>query len=585
MGSSIISLSAIVSAMTLEQRLCAHRRHVMFALLALSIAVRAVYYAELGRGPCLWTHRWTESDNAFFDRWAKDIAGGDWLTDQALHPMVSWNYAIAKMHFARHPEEATGGDESTLATALWNRWYGAKTFHQEPLYAYSIALTYRLFGDDVRWVFLWQMALGVLTNLMLWDLARRYFGETAGALTAVLILFFAPLYYLELTLVRTTLLTFLAVTMWYLAERALDKKSTTAWLYTGIVFGIGMLGQSTLAVFVPGCLAILAWRYRSQLPIALRYSLAILAGTLIGISPAVIRNLSVGAPTFSLASNGAITFIGSFDASATPEMGGGGFNFRRIEQVMDESGARSWPAIQISVASHGSMWKFAWLLGRKFAKYWQWYEEPDNQNFYYFRLYSHILRWSLTLWLLAPLMLVGLVLALPRFERRALLYALAVTGMAMGVIAQPVARYRAGYLAATVPFAAFALVQAATWWRQQQYRRFGVLAAGVAVAFLWTSRPLPAGRPEIRTADYLAPYYFYWIPEHTVAVQGGRWREAAALLQDSLHYQPEDAAQRRELAQAYSQVHAQLAQDLLQCGDTAGAAIETQRAKELEAAR
>src|SRR5215471_5441249 len=225
MGSSIIALSAIVSAMTLEERLRAHRRKVMFALLALSIAVRAVYYAELSRGPCLWTHRWTESDNAFFDRWAKDIAGGDWLTDQALHPMVSWNYAIAKMHFTRHPEEAATGDEAARATALWDRWYGGKTFHQEPLYAYSIALTYQLFGEDVRWVFLWQMALGVLVNLMLWDLARRYFGETAGALTAVMVIFFAPLYYLELTLVRTTLLTFLAVAMLYQSERALEKKS------------------------------------------------------------------------------------------------------------------------------------------------------------------------------------------------------------------------------------------------------------------------------------------------------------------------------------------------------------------------
>jgi hypothetical protein len=300
---------------------------------------------------------------------------------------------------------------------------------------------------------------------------------------------------------------------------------------------------------------------------------------LIGISPAVARNVAVGVPPFSPAANGAITFIGSFDASATPDIGGGGFNFRRVEQVMDESGARSLPAIKLAVASHGSLWKFAGLLGRKFAKYWQWYEEPDNQNFYYFRLYSHMLGWSLTAWLLAPLMLAGLVLASPRFERRALLYALAATGMAMGVIAAPVARYRAGYLAAAIPFAAFTLVKAGTWWRSRQYRRVAVLAAGVAVAFLWTSRPLRAGRPEIRTADYLAPFYFYWIPEHTDAVQKGRWRQAAALLEDALRHQPEDAGQRRELSPVFSQIHAQLAQDLLQAGDPAGSAIETQRAK------
>ena len=119
-----------------------------------------------------------------------------------------------------------------------------------------------------------------------------------------------------------------------------------------------------------------------------------------------------------------MAFIGAFDASATPEMGGGGFNFRRAEQVMEENDARSLAVLKASIASHGSLWKFAGLLARKFAKYWQWYEEPDNQNLYYFRLYSRVLRWSLTAWLLAPLMLVGLVLALKRFERCAMLYAL-----------------------------------------------------------------------------------------------------------------------------------------------------------------
>src|SRR5215831_14097581 len=126
--------------MPLEEWLRAHRGRVMLALAALCIVVRGAYFAELSSGPCLWTHRWTESDNAFFDRWAKEIAAGDWLTNQELHPMVSWSYAMAKMYFERHPERAAQflpagpapGDEGALATALWNYRFGGKTFHQEP---------------------------------------------------------------------------------------------------------------------------------------------------------------------------------------------------------------------------------------------------------------------------------------------------------------------------------------------------------------------------------------------------------------------------------------------------------------------
>src|SRR5207247_4752159 len=120
----------------------------------------------------------------------------------------------------------------------------------------------------------------------------------------------------------------------------------------------------------------------------------------------------------------------------------------------------------------------------------------DNQNLYYFRLYSRVLRWSLTAWLLAPLMLVGLVLALKRFERCAMLYALAASGMAMSLVASPVGRYRAGYLGAMIPFAAFTLVTAADWMRAREFRKVAAVAAAVVLAWLWTSRPLPGGRRE-----------------------------------------------------------------------------------------
>ena len=569
--------------MPIEDWLRAHRRQVMWTLLALSLAVRAVYYVELSPGPCLWAHRWSESDNAFFDRWAREIAGGDWLTNQELHPMASWNYAIAKMYFAKHPDQAARfGDETAAATWLWNRWFNGKTFHQEPLYAYSIAVTYFVFGPDVRWVFAWQMALGVLTTLMLWDLSRRYFGDTAAALAGLMIVFFAPAYYLELTLVRTTLLTFLVVAMLLCAERAMERKSAAAWTGTGVVCGLGMLGQTTLAAFGAGCLVVIAWRYRRSVAIGARFAAAMIAGILIGLSPAVARNAAVGVPPFALAGSGQMTVIGSFDASATPEMGGGGFNFGRVERVMEESNAKLLPALRMAVASHASVGDFAGLLWRKFAKYWQWYEEPDNQNFYYFRLYSRVLRWSLTAYLLAPLMLAGLAMALPKIERCALLYCVAATGMAMGIVGQPVARYRAGYLEAAIPFAAFAVVRSAEGWRVREYGRVAVTAGVVIAAFFWTSRPLPAGRPEIRTTDYLAPYYFYWIPEHTAATQSGQWRRAAGILEESLRFQPEGAARDRELAQAYSQVHAQLAQDLFQAGDPVRAAREAERARELE---
>ena len=40
----------------------------------------------------------------FFDRWARTIAAGDWLTEQPLHPHTFWHRVITEPYLAEHPE-------------------------------------------------------------------------------------------------------------------------------------------------------------------------------------------------------------------------------------------------------------------------------------------------------------------------------------------------------------------------------------------------------------------------------------------------------------------------------------------------
>ncbi|HXM40453.1 MAG TPA: glycosyltransferase family 39 protein, partial [Bryobacteraceae bacterium] len=202
----------------ISQWLAAHRKLVLILLLALSVLIRAGYYFEAADGPLLYGHLWSEADMGFFDHWAKVILHDDPLGRQPLHPFFFWQVAPAEAHFRAHPEqiaqyEAAGvphGDTDALYRALWDRWTHGKEYYQEPLYAYLIAFTYWLSGPSVRAVFAWQMMLGVATNLLVYLIARRYFGELAAALSGLLILFYSPLFIYELTLLRTTLTAFLA---------------------------------------------------------------------------------------------------------------------------------------------------------------------------------------------------------------------------------------------------------------------------------------------------------------------------------------------------------------------------------------
>ena len=301
----------------LERWLRRHRLAVILAIAAASVCFRAAYFLQLSGGPCLWQHRWQQSDMSFFDAWARQIATGDWLTDRALHPAPRWALEIAERHFHDFPEEArelerlaaaTPGERSPAAL-LWDRWYGGKQFHQEPLYPYLLAATYALLAPDVRLVFLWQMVLGVLANVLIYWLARRSFGDTVGALAGAMAVLYAPLMYYELILLREAPLTFAALACVAAVSWALDGDRAARWIAAGAVIGATTLLKSTTLLFLLGVMAMLCW-LRRRSPAQLARALGGLSlGAACLLAPTVARNLAVGCPALALSSVGPVGFI------------------------------------------------------------------------------------------------------------------------------------------------------------------------------------------------------------------------------------------------------------------------------------
>ncbi|HTF57080.1 MAG TPA: glycosyltransferase family 39 protein, partial [Planctomycetota bacterium] len=177
-----------------EAWLAARRHGVVILLAAAAILFRVAYFIELNGGPCSAWHCWDQSDLHFFDQWGRQIAGGDWLSKGTLHPFHEWHGRVAKAYFESHPgeEERSRAMGKDPARALWNRWYGGRLFHQEPLYAYLVGITYGIFGPDPRWVYAWQMALGVLSILLAWVIARRQFGDLAAGVAGALAVLCGP---------------------------------------------------------------------------------------------------------------------------------------------------------------------------------------------------------------------------------------------------------------------------------------------------------------------------------------------------------------------------------------------------------
>lgn len=582
-----------------ERWLAGRQRLVLAALVLASLLVRAGYFLELNQGPGVWQHRWDQSDMYFFDTWARDLAGGDWLTDKPLHPLHQWQRLIAAEYFRLFPEaggalleqHAPSGVPADSGQLLWNRWYGGKAFHQEPLYPYLIAITYKVFGPEVRWVFAWQMLLGVGSNLLIYLIARRHFGMVAAALAGTLAVLCGPLLFYELSLLRESLIAFIWLSLVCLTDLALTRSTWRWWGLTGLACGLGVLLKITFFPYCLGVLAILVLRYRAAPRVLAGRAAALAGGLVLCLLPLAARNLAVGVPPLTLQSVATITFINANAAGFSP--GEGFFVSKHAAAIMANTDGAFIPAAIETLKTHPTPWSYLKLLGSKFAAVWNWYEVPNNQNFYYFRLHSRILRdLPVTFLILAPLSLVGLALAaggrLPCWP----LYLAVAVNLGSLLLADVFSRLRIPLVALLIPFAALAAVRILEWLRAGRAARAAAAMAAVLLLSLWTMRPLPEQRPLIRGVDYCVPYGAHYYPLAEKAMKEGDWPRVAEILAGSLRYEPavvhrmgvdRSAGNEEEtlLAGFFARVHQQYAQALLLAGRQDAALEQAERAAAL----
>jgi hypothetical protein len=577
----------------LEAWLTGHRRSVVTALVCLSIALRAVYFLQLNASPCIDLHRWDQTDMHYFDTWGKAIAGGDWLSASVGVPMHTWHKEVADRYFTNHPgvrprldAEATRAGAGATATALlWAQWTGGHQFYQDPLHAYLVGATYAIFGADPRFVLTWQLALGVLSNLMIFSLARRYFGELVAAVAAALALACGPLMHYEMLLLRDSTITFAGLAVVWLTSRAVGSRRWYWFAFVGVALGLATLLKSTfalLALIVAAGILLEVRDRRRDLAVA---ACATAAGFVLALAPLAVRNVELGVSPVALAGSGALTFATSndVDAPATGEF----FVPRGLGELLARTGPRLVPAVAETLREHTPSSLLA-LLWHKVDNVWRWYEIPNNVNFYYLRRHAPVLDWMpVTFLVLGPLSLVGLVVAARRARATWPLYSLVGCHLAALVTFFVLGRLRVPMLAALIPFASVSLVCLAGARRQA-----AIAAAAVLVLGLWTGRPLRADQPRIETTYWLTPFLARYQFQVNDALQAHDNGAATAAYLEFLRYEPDLSGNERvgdvlasrsdrEVAETFGQIHAVCASMLRLSGRVAEAQRQSEQAATL----
>jgi len=269
----------------------------------------------------------------------------------------------------------------------------AEPFFMGPLYAYFLALVYKIAGHSYDVVRVLQALMGAATALAAARIGALLAGRTAGLLAGLLVAVYPPLVFYSGSILFQTLAALLDTgVVLFLLEHERSRRARDLAI-AGVLLGASAVGQATVLAVVPGVLAWLWILERRDPRRAARRALPLLVGLALPIAPVAARNVLVGAEPVLLTTNGGLNFyIGN-----GPEATGGYVKPKGLDVYEDPSGRgllsrragrpltaretdRAWMEAAAAHVREDPV-RFAALLLRKTVFYWGAAEIPQIENF------------------------------------------------------------------------------------------------------------------------------------------------------------------------------------------------------------
>ena len=217
------------------------------AIFAVALLVRLVHVWQLGNSPF---GDLLLGDSAGYDRWARELAAGDWL--------------------------------------------GSEVFYQAPLYPYLLGAVYAALGSDVSVVRVCQAVLGSASAVLLAAAGGRFFSPRVGIAAGVVLALYAPAIFVDATLQKSVVDVFLLTGLLWLLGRTLDgTPPARRWIGIGALLGALCLTRENALILV-AALGAWLWLERRERRDWLRRATLVAAGVALILAPVALRNGAVG---------------------------------------------------------------------------------------------------------------------------------------------------------------------------------------------------------------------------------------------------------------------------------------------------
>ena len=443
------------------------------AVLLLAVVVRMLYLYEISDNPFF---RHLLIDESSYDRWARQIAAGEWL--------------------------------------------GKEVFYQDPLYPYFLGVIYSVIGRDFLWVRVIQLLLGSATCVFIYLLGKSFFDARTGLVAGFIAALYKPFFYFEAMFLKTSLGIFLLCAFLLMLVVARKRRWFLMWVAAGLVLGLLVLVRSNSLALVAG---VFLWLFATDRETeAFRQKLISFGGFAVGLAIIVTtvfaRNYIVGKDVVVLTSQAGQNFyIGN-----NPQNDNGRYRppfYVRPHPKYEQKDFRLWAekfaGRELSPSEASAVWfgkAFSYiaekpghwmgLMWTKFRLFWNWYEVPDNQNFYFFSQYSRLLRLPLPDFrVVAALGLCGMALCLSQWRKALLPYMVVVLYSGTVILFYIFARYKLPAVPGLIIFAAFFLTALPGMVAERKYLKLGAIAVFMAGSLAFLSMNVTPGDYVIDNAN------------------------------------------------------------------------------------
>jgi tetratricopeptide (TPR) repeat protein len=388
-------------------------------------------------------------------------------------------------------------------------WVGSEAFFRAPLYAYVLGVVYAVTDHSYLGARIVQAVLGALSAVLVLRIGRRLFGPVSGVLAGLMAAALATSVYYEAELLLVVLETFLGLLALDLlldaAESGQRRRTLGRALLAGLVLGLAAITRPNFLVAAPlfGLFLLVRLR-RLGRPVWFAALLLFAAGVTLPVAGVTLRNALVADDFVVIASQGGLNFYLGNNPAADgmaalapefrPTWYGG---VRDATRLAEEALGRPLKASEVSDYWFARGLAFfretpgqaIGLFLRKLALYWQSFEIPNNEDYYFFRRYSFLFRgpWLLTFGAVAPLAIAGLVQAAARRRFPWVLagfVALYAVSIALFFVC---GRFRAPMTPLLCVPAAWFLVEAVGRIQRREWRSLAPGAAALAVALLFVA--------------------------------------------------------------------------------------------------